>query len=78
MAPEINRKTTCGMPGIKPSAPTTPDTMPNERGELKTCLAIWLPTSFSLPTRDTTMAAATEIKSAGICATSASPTASRM
>ena len=34
--------------------------------------------SVQVPTRDTTMAAATEISSAGICATSASPTASRM
>ena len=50
----------------------------HERGELNTCLAIWLPTSCSLPTRDTTIAAATEISSAGICATSASPMASRM
>jgi hypothetical protein len=31
-----------------------------------------------LADRETTIAAATEIRSAGICATSASPTASRM
>ena len=35
---------------------------------------IWLPMSWSLPTRKTTIADATEISSAGICATRASPT----
>jgi hypothetical protein len=63
---------------MSPSTPITPATMASDFGELNTCLAIWLPTSFSLPTRDTTIAAATEMSSAGICATSASPTASRM
>ena len=66
------------MPGMAPRATITPAVMASERGELKTCLAIWLPTSCSLPTRETTIAAATEISRAGICATSASPTASRM
>jgi hypothetical protein len=42
----------------------------------KTWLRIWLPMAEPLPTRYTTIAAATEISSAGICATSASPTAS--
>ena len=48
------------------------------RGDENTWLVIWLPTSVPLPTRETTIAAATEMSSAGICATSASPTASRM
>ena len=37
---------------------------------------IWSPTSWSLATRETTMPAATEISSAGICATRPSPMAS--
>ena len=74
----MSRKTRCGMPGIEPSTASTPATTASERGDENTCLVIWLPTSCSLPTRETTIAAATEISSAGICATSASPTASRM
>ena len=66
------------MPGIRPSVPITPAVMASERGELNICAAIWVPTSWSLPTRETTMAAATEISRPGICATSASPTASTM
>jgi len=45
---------------------------------LNTWPRICWPESWSLPTRETTIAAATEISSAGICATSASPIASRM
>ena len=78
MPPASDKNTMLGMPGIKPSAPITPAVMANERGELKICWAICVPTSLSLPTRDTTMAAATEMSRAGICATSASPTASKM
>ena len=55
-----------------------PAVMSSAFGEPKTCAPICAPMACSLPTRDTTIAAATEISSAGICATSASPTASRM
>ena len=71
-------KTRFGMPGMTPSKPTMPATAPSDFDELKTWRPIWLPTLCSLPTRDTTIAADTEISSAGTCATSASPTASRM
>ena len=65
-----------GMPGIRPSRPITPEVMASDLAEPKTWRPIWLPMSFSVPTRDTTMAAATEISRAGTWATSASPTAS--
>ena len=65
------------MPGTTPSALTMPAVTPIARGESKTWLRIWLPTSCSVPTRETTIAADTEISSAGTWATSASPTASR-
>ena len=48
-----------GMPGMMPKAPITPAVMAKERGESNICLDSWLPTSFSLPTRETTIAAAT-------------------
>ena len=64
------------MPGIKPSTPTMPAVTPSDLLLPKTWLPIWLPMASSLPTRETTIAAATEISRPGICATSASPTAS--
>ena len=52
--------------------------MPSTLGEISICCTICRPRSSSLPTRDTTMAAATEIKRPGTWATRASPTASRI
>ena len=66
------------MPGTTPSTPTMPAVMISALGELNTWAPICAPMAVSLPTRETTIAAATEISSAGTCATSASPTASRM
>ena len=64
------------MPGITPSDATTAAVIASSFDEPNTWRLIWLPMSCSLPTRDTTIAADTEISSAGTCATSASPTAS--
>ena len=66
------------MPGTMPSINSTAAVMPSTLLERNIWFTTWPPRSLSLPTRETTMAAATEISSAGICATSASPTASRM
>ena len=63
------------MPGTRPSRPTTPAATASACGESNTWPRIWVPMSCSLPTRETTIAEATEISRAGICATSASPTA---
>ncbi|MNH41593.1 hypothetical protein D3C79_1031190 [compost metagenome] len=67
-----------GMPGIRPSIASTPPVTPSTRGDMNSWSTICRPMSSPLPTRETTMAAATEISRPGICATSASPTASRM
>ncbi len=72
------RNTTLGMPGITPSKNITSAVTPNTLGESNTWPTICWPKSSSLPTRETTIAAATEISSAGIWAASASPMASVM
>ncbi|MDT4856063.1 hypothetical protein FQZ97_904390 [compost metagenome] len=72
------RNTVCGMPGTMPSMNSTAAVMPITLDDMNIWFITWPPRSSSLPTRETTMAAATEISSEGICATSASPTASRM
>src|SRR6218665_3336078 len=67
----------CGMPGITPSSSKTPALTPSTRGDMNNCWTIWRPMSWSLPTRAITIAAAIEINRPGICATSASPMASK-
>ena len=52
--------------------------MPSTLGDTSICATIWRPKSCSLPTRETTMAAATEISRPGTWATRASPTASKI
>ena len=66
------------MPGIRPRVPITPAATPIDLALRNIWPTICWPTSSPLPTRETTMAAATEISKPGICATSASPKASRM
>jgi hypothetical protein len=47
-------------------------------GKIASCETIWLPISTPVVTRLTTMPAADEMTSAGICATSPSPMVSRV
>ena len=78
MAAAKPRKTVCGMLGMMPNMNRIAAVMLRTLDELNIWPTTWPPRSASLPTRETTMAAATEISSEGICATKASPTASRM
>jgi hypothetical protein len=63
--------------GNQPSKIITPAVMPST-GDDEQLLHDLAAHIGSLPTREITMAEATEISRPGICATSASPTASRM
>ena len=64
------------MPGIRPRPPTMPPVMYSTAGLANSWLTTWPPTSLSLATRETTIPAAIEMISDGICATRPSPIAS--
>ncbi|MNN75442.1 hypothetical protein D3C81_1917470 [compost metagenome] len=66
------------MPGIKPMPPMMAAVMYNTCGRANNWPTNWPPISCSLATRDTTIPAAVEMISEGICATRPSPIASKV
>jgi len=69
----IRRRGRCGSPGTTPRTPRIPPDVASAFGFRMTWSAMSFPMSVEEPVRVTTMPAAVEMSSAGICATSPSP-----